>query len=153
MPDHPSSLTCSKLYRGIPLAHRQHLHPGRCSRVHGHSWAIRLTFACDTLDAHGFVIDFGGLAFIAEWIDTHLDHAIMLSRADPLAETLVAAAAEVFHVFWVDSASCEGLAQALAAALGPEVRARTEGRAWISRIDVWEDDANHVAYSLPTGCS
>ena len=49
-------LTCSKTYRDVPLSHRQPRHPGRCSRIHGHSWAITLTFAADEPDEHGFVV-------------------------------------------------------------------------------------------------
>ena len=68
-------LTCSKTYRDVPLSHRQPRHPGRCSRIHGHSWTITLTFAADEPDEHGFVVDFGELHYLADWIDENLDHA------------------------------------------------------------------------------
>ena len=57
-------ITCSKTYRDIPLSHRQPFHAGKCSRLHGHSWAITLTFEAEELDENGFVIDFGDLHFI-----------------------------------------------------------------------------------------
>ena len=153
MPDAALPLTCSKRYDGIPLAHRQHRHAGRCAQIHGHSWSIRLTFACRELDGNGFVVDFGGLGFVADWIDTHLDHGIMLSREDPLAERLIAAAPEAFKVFWVPVASCEGLAQAVAETLGPELVRQTGGRAWICRVEVWEDAANSVTLEVPAPSS
>ena len=56
-------ITCSKLYKDIPFAHRQHLHDGHCSQIHGHNWDIKLTFSCKELDAMGFVVDFGKLFF------------------------------------------------------------------------------------------
>ena len=76
-------ITCSKTYRDIPLSHRQPFHEGRCSRLHGHSWAITLTFEASELDGNGFVIDFGDLHFIENWIDEHLDHGMILSESDP----------------------------------------------------------------------
>ena len=62
-------ITCSKSYRDIPLSHRQPFHQGRCSRLHGHSWSITLTFGANNLDDNGFVIDFGDLHFLEDWID------------------------------------------------------------------------------------
>ena len=138
-------LTCSKTYRGIPLAHRQHLHPGRCARIHGHSWTIRVTLACKELDVHGFVVDFGALGFIAEWIDAHLDHAIMFAEGDAVAKRLVEAAPEAFKVFWVHTASCECLAQTLRARWSDLLRERVGERAWIERLEVWEDADNAVS--------
>ena len=59
-------ITCTKTYRDIPLSHRQPFHEGRCSRLHGHSWAITLTFEAKELDGNGFVIDFGDLHFLKD---------------------------------------------------------------------------------------
>jgi 6-pyruvoyltetrahydropterin/6-carboxytetrahydropterin synthase len=57
-------LTCKKTYFDVPFAHRQHLHDGHCSFVHGHNWDISITFACDKTDENGFVVDFGKLKFL-----------------------------------------------------------------------------------------
>ena len=81
-------LTCSKTYRDVPLSHRQPRHPGRCSRIHGHSWAITLTFAADEPDEHGFVVDFGELHYLADWIDENLDHATVAASDDPRLDEL-----------------------------------------------------------------
>ena len=77
-------ITCTKTYRDIPLSHRQPLHSGRCSRLHGHSWAITLTFVAKEMDDNGFVIDFGDLHFLRDWIDDNLDHATALKVDDPM---------------------------------------------------------------------
>ena len=66
-------LTCSKTYRDIPFAHRQHRHDGHCALIHGHNWAITLTFACRETDANGFVVDFGDLKYLKTWIAQNLD--------------------------------------------------------------------------------
>ena len=64
------TLTCTKTYFDVPFAHRQHLHDGHCSFVHGHNWDIRVTFGCERTDENGFVVDFGKLKFlkISNWM-------------------------------------------------------------------------------------
>ena len=76
-------LTCSKTYRDIPFAHRQHRHDGHCALIHGHNWAIKLTFACRETDANGFVVDFGDLKYLKTWIAQNLDHACLFNESDP----------------------------------------------------------------------
>ena len=78
-------LTCSKTYRDIPFAHRQHQHDGHCALIHGHNWAITLTFACRETDANGFVVDFSDLKYLKTWIAQNLDHACLLMRTTPRA--------------------------------------------------------------------
>jgi 6-pyruvoyltetrahydropterin/6-carboxytetrahydropterin synthase len=139
-------LTCSKTYPDIPLAHRQHLHAGHCRYVHGHSWTIRVTFASESLDAHGFVVDFGNLKYLKRWIDEHLDHAILLCPDDPLAKAMVAAAPDAFKVHWIDNASCEALARHVFHVFSKLVHDHEHGRVRITRIEVWEDPRNMTTY-------
>ena len=63
------TLTCTKTYFDVPFAHRQHLHDGHCSFIHGHNWDIRVTFGCERTDENGFVVDFGKLKFLKAWIE------------------------------------------------------------------------------------
>lgn len=139
-------LTCRKVYSDIPFAHRQHRHAGHCARIHGHSWTLSLNFACSELDRHGFVVDFGGLRFLKDWIDTHLDHACVLSADDPELAWVRSKDGSVFKLLVVESASAEGIARHLHAALDPLVRAETGGRAWIAELELHEDSRNSVRF-------
>ena len=138
------TLTCSKTFGPVPIAHRQHRHPGRCRLVHGHGWTIRVTFGAAEPDANGFVVDFGSLGGLADWIDDRLDHGILLSRDDEAGRAMVDAAPELFKVTWLAVASCEGLAAELLTVFSGLLREKEGDRAWIERIEVWEDDANQV---------
>ena len=139
-------LTCRKTYRDIPFAHRQHRHAGHCAWIHGHNWAFTFTFACRETDDNGFVIDFGDLRYLRQWIDTHLDHACVFNRDDPLRETLLAAAPGVFKPYVIENCSSEGLARHLHATLDPMVREHTRERAWILSVEVEEDGKNAATY-------
>ena len=57
-------------------AHRlSHLPPDhQCHRPHGHNYVVQVTLEADELDADGFVLDYGDLAPVKQWIDERLDH-------------------------------------------------------------------------------
>jgi 6-pyruvoyltetrahydropterin/6-carboxytetrahydropterin synthase len=141
-------ITCTKTYRDIPLSHRQPLHSGKCSRLHGHSWSITLTFQSQDLDENGFVIDFGDLHFIKDWIDQNLDHATALRVNDPhRAECKKMESLGLLKILWVDSASCEGMAHFLFSTFQLMVEQKTNGRVRIQSLHLKEDSKNSATYS------
>jgi len=140
-------ITCTKNYRDIPLSHRQPLHQGKCSRLHGHSWSISITFEAEKLDENGFVVDFGELHFIEDWIDQHLDHGIVLSLEDPQKEILSdLQKLGLLSITWVPCPSCEGISQFLFDTFQPMVKEKTQGRAQIQSIRLEEDSKNSSFY-------
>jgi 6-pyruvoyltetrahydropterin/6-carboxytetrahydropterin synthase len=53
---------------------RAHTPDHKCARLHGHNYMVRVTLEKGTLDADGFVLDYGLLAPVERYIDTVLDH-------------------------------------------------------------------------------
>ena len=140
-------ITCSKTYRDVPLSHRQPFHEGRCSRLHGHSWAITLTFEAQELDENGFVIDFGELHFIEDWIDGNLDHGTILRQDDPRREELEKLEQSgLLKATWVKSASCEGIARFLFETFEPMVSSHSGGRVGLRSLRLDEDSKNSATY-------
>jgi len=140
-------LTCKKSYRDIPFAHRQHLHDGHCALIHGHNWTITLTFACQETDANGFVVDFGKLSYLKDWITAHLDHACLFNEDDPAREPLLATHGALFKAYVLPNCSCEGLAQHLYEVFNPMVRQASNERAWITSVEIEEDSKNSAQFS------
>jgi len=138
--------TCSKTYRDIPFAHRQHRHDGHCSFLHGHNWGIEIEFGCERLDERGFVVDFGGLGFLKTWIADHLDHACLFAKEDPVREKLLKDYPKLFRPLVIDSVSTEGIAKFLFETFDPMVRKETGGRAWVRQIILHEDTKNKASY-------
>ena len=69
--------------------HRLLNHPGKCRFLHGHNGRVRIVVAADGLNEQGMVIDFGEIrSTLEKWIDTELDHRMILSQNDPLVEIL-----------------------------------------------------------------
>lgn len=51
------------------------LPPGhKCSRQHGHSYQVEVILTAPTLEAPGFVTDFGCLALFKKFLDAEFDH-------------------------------------------------------------------------------
>ncbi len=140
-------ITCRKIYTDIPFAHRQHRHDGHCRFIHGHNWSIALTFGCRVPDENGFVVDFGKLKYLKDWITRHLDHACVFNRDDPLREPLTEVGGDAaWKTYVVESCSCEGLARHLFEVFDPMVRAHTGDRAFVLEIEVVEDSRNSGTY-------
>jgi len=142
--------SCQKTYTDIPFAHRQHRHPGHCSQIHGHNWSITFTFTCKELDRCGFVVDFGMLRPVKQWIDENLDHACVFNRGDPLLDEILAindsCAERVFKPYVVEQCSCEGMAKHLFNVVSEMICEISSGRASIAEVEVIEDSRNRASY-------
>lgn len=135
-------IECKKTYYDIPFAHRQHKHDGHCSFIHGHNWDISVYFSCSETDENGFVVDFGKLKFLKEWIDINLDHACLFSDEDTAWKKLKEAEPCAWKIYLLDSCSCEGIAKHLLGLFDGMVREHTRGRVWVSGVEVSEDKKN-----------
>jgi 6-pyruvoyltetrahydropterin/6-carboxytetrahydropterin synthase len=63
-------------------------HP--CYRLHGHNYVVELELQADTLDEHGFVVDYNALKPFKQMLDETLDHRHLNEVLDfePTAENL-----------------------------------------------------------------
>ena len=141
-----TTIRCIKRFCDIPIAHRQWSHQGHCAFIHGHNLCLELEFASQNLDKHGFVIDFGKLKNISEWITKHLDHAMLFAHDDPHREPLVSAAKEAWKIYLVKDTSMEGLAKHLFDKFQQHTHTLTKGRAWLESLSIEEDSKNRVWY-------
>lgn len=63
--------------------------PGKCQRLHGHSWWVDITVQAPELSPGGMVLEFGPFKTrLRSWIDAHLDHGLMLGPEDPILPLL-----------------------------------------------------------------
>ena len=140
-------LTCKKIYSDIPFAHRQHKHDGHCAFVHGHNWSFVLTFGCSETDDNGFVVDFGKLRYLKEWIDEHLDHACLFNEDDPKREEILSSGEGCWKPYILPNCSSEGIAKHLFSCFSKLVEEHESGRVFIMEIEIVEDSKNSAVYS------
>jgi 6-pyruvoyltetrahydropterin/6-carboxytetrahydropterin synthase len=69
--------------------HRLLQYEGKCRHLHGHNGRAVITLAAPSLDALGMVMDFSRIKqAIGGWIETHLDHRMLLHKDDPVLPEL-----------------------------------------------------------------
>lgn len=74
----------TKSYFNYSCAHRQWKHGGHCAFVHGYDRSFHFRFAAKVLTDTSFVMDFGKLKQVKEFLDFHFDHTLLLNQDDPL---------------------------------------------------------------------
>jgi 6-pyruvoyltetrahydropterin/6-carboxytetrahydropterin synthase len=82
--------TLTREYR-FEAAHQLHWHPGRCARLHGHSYRMEVSVS-GPLDARGVVRDFAEIdAVVEEAVLDSFDHSFLNDLIDnPTCERLAA---------------------------------------------------------------
>lgn len=136
--------TCSKIYRDIPFAHRQHRHDGHCRFVHGHNWAIEVTFEAEVRDQCNFVIDFGKLGGLKRWIENVLDHRLLIAKDDPQLPTFREHDGRLWQLTLVPDGSAEGLAEFIHAEFNRMVAHDSNGRVRVLSVRIWEDSKDYA---------
>ena len=69
--------------------HRLLDYEGRCAHVHGHNGVLEVEISREGLDERGMVVDFLDIeSRVAEFVDSTLDHRMLLRNDDPLIEAL-----------------------------------------------------------------
>jgi 6-pyruvoyltetrahydropterin/6-carboxytetrahydropterin synthase len=69
----------SKRFAGIEAAHHLDGLPDghKCSRLHGHSYAVEVTVTAQHLTGPGFVVDFAELAPLGDYLKKAADHRVL----------------------------------------------------------------------------
>ena len=69
--------------------HRLLDYTGKCAHPHGHNGKIEIELMAEKLDRRGMVYDFGDIKeMIQKWVDSELDHKMILKKGDPLVKIL-----------------------------------------------------------------
>ena len=76
----------TKTFHFLPCTHRQWRDKGDCKFIHGYDRSVKLVFECHYLDDKNWVMDFGGLKEIKEWLENLFDHTLIINEDDPEIE-------------------------------------------------------------------
>lgn len=77
--------TCTKTYdhSEFSCVFRQWRAESHCRLLHGYALSFKIVFEADTLDANNWVIDFGSLKPIKQWLKDIFDHTTVIASDDP----------------------------------------------------------------------
>lgn len=118
--------------RGLSCVFRQWDARTDCQLMHGYSLGFRFTFAAETLDRRGWVLDFGegGFGAVRRWLHATFDHTLLVAADDPAREKFEELArCGLADIRMVPGTSCERLAQHVFAMVQPMVHDATQGDA------------------------
>lgn len=133
-------------------AHRLvHGYQGKCKDLHGHNYQISVTLTTDTLDKHGFVMDFSDIkALLDNWVQNHWDHATLVSEADPI---LLAFVREQKQTHYVLPNQVNTTAEALAAhafdVFNDLLKTQHNTSVQLRKVTVWESPQAKASYRSP----
>ncbi len=111
-------------------AHQIRFHGGKCERLHGHNWRVRVHVRASELNRIGMVIDFADLQKLVGEVGSRFDHQ-NVNEVPPFTE--VNTTAECLARFFYTEAN-----RALAASEGGRVR--------VSKVEVWENHGSLAVY-------
>lgn len=136
-------ITIKKRYSDLPFSHRQPRHDGHCAWIHGHNWSFEFVFACHKRDDNGFVIDFGKLKFLKEYLESMFDHTFVVPEYDKEMETWKDLQSKnLLKLVVLPDVSAEGLANFLLTEVSELVQERSLNRVWVAEVTVFEDEKN-----------
>ena len=68
---------------GLSVAFRQWRDDGNCRFMHGYALSVRLEFAADELNEQSWVVGFGKLKSVKQWLQDTFDHKTLICEDDP----------------------------------------------------------------------
>lgn len=143
-------ITCTKRFGEYPAAHRQPDHDGHCALIHGHNWSFEITFGAKERDINGFVVDFGKLGFVKDFLAEHFDHTMLVRTNDPKREVFEQMAKDnLLWLYVMPDVSCEGLAEWVWQEVSKLVSSHTSGRVLVVKVVCFEDLKNSATYVNP----
>ena len=147
-----------EIKHNIESAHRFYraMTSPKCRHIHGHSWVITLTLSAPKLNDDGMVMEFGTLKRRwRHWLDTHLDHALMLHHRDPMAHAIQSVESEARLFLFPHDPTTEHVAEFLmgqARRLILEIEQETLGlngrgsSIQVAKVHVQETHVNAASY-------
>ena len=118
--------------------HRLLHHEGKCRHLHGHNGRAEIELSSGQLDGRGMVVDFEEIKkAVKRWIDTTLDHTLLLNEADPLLPALRAAKERYYAM------PGNPTAEVIAKLIFDHAQAQ---RFPVIRVTLWETDDSSATY-------
>ena len=111
-------------------AHQIRLHGGKCERLHGHNWRVRVHARASELNRIGMVVDFADLQKLVAEVGQRFDHR-NVNEVPPFDEV---------------NTTAELLARFFFTEMTRLLVEREGGRVTVSKVEVWENEGSLAVY-------
>jgi len=134
---------------GHSCAFRQWRADSHCNLIHGYALQFEFTFGGDELDERNWIVDFGGLKPLKEWLKYMFDHTYLAAEDDPEMETfLMLQNLNLIDLRVIPATGCERFAEMAFDKADEIVKELTGGRCRVQRVTVREHEANSATCEL-----
>lgn len=139
----------TKSFYNLPVAHMQWFdvdddgYPGPCAKWHGYDRSVHFEFTGD-IDQHGWIVGFGDLKPIREFLEYYFDHTALAGADDPRLEQIYQAHIDGLVNLRVMpyGVSMEMSSLFIWEQVNPFIYNLTEGRVYVSRVECREHEKN-----------
>jgi 6-pyruvoyltetrahydropterin/6-carboxytetrahydropterin synthase len=111
-------------------AHQIRFHGGKCERLHGHNWRVRVHARASELNRIGMVVDFADLQKMVAEVGNRFDHQ-NVNEVAPFDEV---------------NTTAEQLARFFYVEMNGRLAAAEKGRVTVSKVEVWENEGSLAVY-------
>lgn len=120
-----------------------------CSLLHGYALSFQFTFEAFELDDRNWVVDFGGLKELKQWLKMYFDHTCCVDINDPEKEVFLDLHGKgLIDIVLLDGVGCEMFAQHALDKANEIVSDLTYGRCVCIECEVAEHGANSAVATL-----
>ena len=99
---------------GHSCAFRQWRADSHCNLIHGYALGFEITFESETLNEQNWVIDFGDLGVLKQYLKETFDHTCIVAIDDPLMVSFVEMGQQnLINLKVMDNVGCEAFAEAV----------------------------------------
>ena len=128
---------------GHSCAFRQWRADSHCNLIHGYALQFELTFGSTGLDEKNWVVDFGGLKELKEWLKHMFEHTYLIATDDPHFDTFVELADKnLVDLREVEAVGCERFAELTFDKASSIIADKYGDRCWVESVTVREHEAN-----------
>ena len=139
----------TKSFYNLPVAHMQWFdrdkdgYPGPCAKWHGYDRSVHFEFTGD-VDIHGWIVGFGDLKPVREFLEYYFDHTALAGADDPRLEQIYQAHIDGLVDLRVMpyGVSMEMSALFIWEQVNPFIYDLTEGRVYVSKVECREHEKN-----------
>ena len=142
----------TKVFKNLPCGHAQFFDlepdgtPGECSSVHGYDRSVEFTFAGE-VDDMGWIVPFGELKSIKQFLEYYFDHVTVLPANDPRLKDIPAKLKDPGQIFGTLRVLPSGVSMEMSSLfiwehVNAYIYRITNGRCYVERVRVYEHERN-----------
>lgn len=134
---------------GHSCAFRQWRADSHCNLIHGYALQFEFTFGGNELDERNWIVDFGGLKPLKEWLKYMFDHTYLVAHDDPeMATVQLLEEKGLIDMRMVPATGCERFAEMAFDKAEEIISELTNGRCWVQSVTVKEHAHNSATVEL-----